>query len=62
MTRAAVQIFAHAEELRARGDPRRFRVMLSSLQIWQEAISDLLGERGVSGPLAVREDEDRDGL
>jgi len=56
VTRAAVQIFAHAEELRARGDPRRFRVTLSSLQIWQEAISDLLGERGVSGPLAVRED------
>ena len=59
VTRAAVQIFAQVEELRARGDGRRFRVTLSSLQIWQEAISDLLGERGVSGPLSIREDPER---
>ena len=59
VTRAALQIFAHAEELKRNGDSRRFRVTLSSLQIWQEAVSDLLGERGLSGPLNVREDPER---
>jgi hypothetical protein len=59
VTRAAMQVFAHAEELRRRDDGRRMRVTLSSLQIWQEAISDLLGERGASGPLAIREDPER---
>ena len=32
------------------------RVSVSSLQIWQEAVSDLLGERRHSGPLTIRED------
>ena len=59
VTRAAMQIFAHADELRQRGDGTQVRVLISSLQIWQEAISDLLGERRSSGPLTVREDPER---
>ena len=49
--RAAMHIFSHAEGLLPRGT--RLKVSISSLQIWQEAISDLLGERRSSGPLAI---------
>ena len=59
VTRAAMQIFAYREELMRRGDGTNFRVLVSSLQIWQEAISDLLGDRRSSGPLTVREDPER---
>ena len=54
ITRAAIQIFAHIDELRAAGDGREFSVRLSSLEIYQENISDLL--RPGSGKLAIRED------
>ena len=61
VTRAAMQIFAHGEELMRRNGeqgvngPNKMRVTISSCQIWQEAISDLLGERRNSGPLTIRE-------
>ena len=55
VTRAAMHIFAHAEELKQRGESTRLRVTISSLQIWQEAVSDLLGERRSAGPLTIRE-------
>ena len=54
--RAAMQIFAHIDDLRERGDKTEVKVLISSLQIWNEAISDLLGERRRSGPLTLRED------
>ena len=55
ITRAAMQIFAHAE---ARPGCQ-LAVTLSSLQIYQESISDLLGGRPASPSLQVREDPAR---
>ena len=56
VTRAALQIFARIGELQreAGAERRRFRVTLSSLQIWQEQISDLLGERTATSSLQAR--------
>ena len=59
VTRAAMQIFEHGDELAQRGGARRLRVTISSLQLWQESVSDLLGERRVSGPLSIHEDPGR---
>lgn len=62
VTRAAMQIFSRIQELqRDAGNGRhRFRVTLSSLQIWQEAISDLLGGPDArAASLQVREDPSR---
>ena len=55
VTRAAIQIFAHIDELRAAGDGREFAVRLSSLQIYQESVCDLLRPGGAAN-LAIRED------
>ncbi|KAL1528163.1 hypothetical protein AB1Y20_009524 [Prymnesium parvum] len=55
VTRAAMQVFAAIEELQSTGDGRSFNVSLSSLQIYQETISDLLNPSTSAG-LAIRED------
>ena len=56
ITRAAMQIFAYAE---ARPAGCKLAVSLSSLQIYQESISDLLLRDGRAASLAVREDPAR---